>query len=299
LVNKDKEKLKDEIEELFKNQKESEDRMVTSEPLGEIRSEKEESGSSSGGPLPEFKEGEHFSSSTKSGPGHPIESPYDILSKLSGKSIDTNSSDKDIQRIYRQLASKYHPDKNPGDPNAKGWFTLVNLAYETISSPELRADYAKRGYRKPLGAYSEPGVSQDQSTIPQSYVDYWSNLASGARDPLSARIPGIGASGTRLNPYFGFSEVDLDPHSPQSTAYMEYLRDVERREELVNKNPICICSTPLFEKGYSPKWTGTEKCTRCNRLVTPRALPAPGSRQESRNWNPDVKGLGPGLGKVR
>ena len=293
MESKDKEKLKSDIDELFKAQKESEDRLVTSEPTEEIKSEKETSSRSY---LPEFKEKEHFTSCTRTGTGHPIESPYEILSRLSGKSVNEKSSDEDIKVAYRELAHRYHPDKNPGDLNAEGWFGLVNTAYETISSPELRESYAKRGYGKPSATYSEPGISEDQASVPKSYTDYWSNLATGARDPLSARIPGMVPSGGRLSPYFGFSEQNLDSKSPQNAAYMNYLRDVERRQELVDRSPICICKTPLFEKGYSPKWTGQEKCLRCRKLVTPRQLTG---KQESKNWNPDLKGLGPGMGKVK
>jgi curved DNA-binding protein CbpA len=294
----DKEKLKREIDELFKDQKELEDRMVSSEPLEEIRSEKESPSTADKNPLPEFKKTEHFSSATKSGSGHPIESPYEILSRLSGQRINEQSSDSDIKRVYRNLAQKYHPDLRPGDTNAHGWFTLVNAAYEAISSPELRESYKRKGYGSVSSTYSEPGISQDQATVPKSYIDYWSNLAAGSRDPLSASIPGIGPSGSRLSPYFGFSEQNLDSKSPQNAAYMDYLRGVERRQELVDRSPICICKTPLFERGYSPKWTGSEKCTRCRKLVTPRQLTSPVSRRETHR-NLDIKGLGPGMGKVR
>lgn len=38
--------------------------------------------------------------------------PYEILS------VSSSSTDKEIRKSFRTLAKQYHPDKNPGDPNA-------------------------------------------------------------------------------------------------------------------------------------------------------------------------------------
>jgi len=40
-----------------------------------------------------------------------------------------------VKRAYRQLAMKYHPDKNPGSKEAEEQFKLINAAYEGLTDP--------------------------------------------------------------------------------------------------------------------------------------------------------------------
>jgi curved DNA-binding protein len=59
--------------------------------------------------------------------------------------VDRNADDKDIKRAYRQLALKYHPDKNPGDKQAEEHFKEINEAYEVLGDPEKRQKYNQLG----------------------------------------------------------------------------------------------------------------------------------------------------------
>jgi curved DNA-binding protein len=59
--------------------------------------------------------------------------------------VDRSASDKDIKKAYRQLALKYHPDKNPGDKQAEELFKEINEAYEVLGDPEKRQKYNQLG----------------------------------------------------------------------------------------------------------------------------------------------------------
>ena len=48
-----------------------------------------------------------------------------------------------IRAAYRTLSQKYHPDKNQGDFDAEKTMQLINIAYQTLSDPELREKYDK------------------------------------------------------------------------------------------------------------------------------------------------------------
>jgi molecular chaperone DnaJ len=51
-----------------------------------------------------------------------------------------------IKKAYRQLALKYHPDRNPEDPQAEEMFKEATEAYEVLRDSELRAMYDRYGH---------------------------------------------------------------------------------------------------------------------------------------------------------
>jgi molecular chaperone DnaJ len=52
----------------------------------------------------------------------------------------------DLKKAYRRLAMKYHPDRNPGQPEAEAKFKEAKEAYEILSDPERRAAYDQYGH---------------------------------------------------------------------------------------------------------------------------------------------------------
>ena len=59
--------------------------------------------------------------------------------------IQRNASDKEIQKAYRDLARKYHPDMNPGNDSAKQKFQEVQQAYDILSDGKKRSQYDQFG----------------------------------------------------------------------------------------------------------------------------------------------------------
>jgi curved DNA-binding protein len=58
----------------------------------------------------------------------------------------SRQSDKDeIQKAYRNLARKYHPDMNQNDEKSREKFKRVQEAYDVLSDPEKRAAYDRYG----------------------------------------------------------------------------------------------------------------------------------------------------------
>lgn len=65
---------------------------------------------------------------------------YDILGVSRDADADT------IKKAYRQLALKYHPDRNPGSTEAEDLFKEATEAYEVLREPEKRAAYDRFGH---------------------------------------------------------------------------------------------------------------------------------------------------------
>ena len=60
--------------------------------------------------------------------------PYAVLG------IPRDASDQQVQRAYRRLAKRHHPDLHP-DAKTSQQMRRINQAWETLSSPESRAQY--------------------------------------------------------------------------------------------------------------------------------------------------------------
>mgnify|MGYP000015296662 FL=1 len=66
------------------------------------------------------------------------EDPYKVLG------VSPSASDDEIQKAYRKLVKKYHPDVNPGDENAERKMREINAAYDQIRN--IREGKAAGGY---------------------------------------------------------------------------------------------------------------------------------------------------------
>src|SRR5690349_12470862 len=64
---------------------------------------------------------------------------YDILG------VKKSATDDEIKKAYRNLAKKYHPDKNKGDKAAEAKFKEISEAYAVLSDKEKRDQYDRLG----------------------------------------------------------------------------------------------------------------------------------------------------------
>ncbi|MGW5329360.1 DnaJ C-terminal domain-containing protein [Streptomyces sp. NPDC004014] len=108
------------------------------------------------------------------------------------------SADADeIQRAYRKLARRYHPDVNK-DPAAEERFKEINEAFSVLSDPDQRARYDRFGedfrkvpedWEERVGAGAGPGGGFRRST--------------GAGPRVRYATSGFGAEGVDVDDLFG------------------------------------------------------------------------------------------------
>ena len=69
--------------------------------------------------------------------------------------LSKEASKEEVEKAYRKLALKYHPDRNPDDKGSAEKFREVTEAYEVLSDPDKREQYDQYGF-----AMEEEGAPQ-------------------------------------------------------------------------------------------------------------------------------------------
>ncbi|MBY0461012.1 MAG: J domain-containing protein [Gemmataceae bacterium] len=79
--------------------------------------------------------------------------PYDVLG------VSKSATAEEINKAYRKLSKKYHPDRNPGDKQADASYKEVQAAHDILGDPNKKARYDQFGF---AGAQSGfPGGGAD------------------------------------------------------------------------------------------------------------------------------------------
>lgn len=110
--------------------------------------------------------------------------------------VEPSATDEEIKKAYRNLAFKYHPDRNGDDPEAEAKFKEVNDAYQVLSDLTRRQIY-------------DSGESGQQNTI--SDEDFAEFIQNFGQNHFSARLQQNGIVTLSIQEVFegGIKTVDL------------------------------------------------------------------------------------------
>ena len=152
-----------------------------------------------------------------------------------------------IKKAYRQIAMKYHPDRNPGNKEAEEKFKEAASAYEVLSNTEKKAKYDRFGHAAFQGGAGGSGFGaggfQDVNDIFASFGDIFGDLF-GQREPRGARSQ----RPQRGSDLRYFLEVTLD----------QVVTGAEEDVEFESEESCVTCSGSGAEPGSRP-----ETCTTC------------------------------------
>jgi len=96
--------------------------------------------------------------------------------------VHRDAAEADIKKAFRQLALKFHPDRNPENKEAEEKFKEINKAYSCLIDPEKRANYDRFGTAEGVGAGFSPFGTGFGDVFEDIFGDFFGSF-TGRRRP--------------------------------------------------------------------------------------------------------------------
>src|SRR5262249_54672886 len=97
--------------------------------------------------------------------------------------VKKSTSQDEIKKAYRELARKWHPDRNPDDKQAEERFKEIQQAYDTLSDAEKRKEYDAGARFAGFGAGGFPGGGGSGGGSASARGDIFSTVFGRGRRP--------------------------------------------------------------------------------------------------------------------
>ncbi len=136
--------------------------------------------------------------------------------------VPRNASLSEIQKAYRELARKHHPDMNPDKPDAVKKFQEIQAAFDVLNNPEKREMYDRYGssfetmgqaapHGPEWGAGPAGGFHTEDIDFTQFFGDRFAEGGGGLGDIFShvRRAAGRGGGGSKRRGADAESEVTV------------------------------------------------------------------------------------------
>lgn len=163
--------------------------------------------------------------------------------------VSKDVSKADLKKAYYQMAQKYHPDKNAGDPNAAERFAAISNAYEVLSDDARRQAYDNYGHQ----AEEQGGMGGAGFTNAE---DLFAQMFGGGR-----------GGGINLQDLFGGQQQQqkatkgADAQVTLKVTFKEAVTGISKAFSVDSTNPCETCKGSGDKVGTTPK-----TCPKCKGL---------------------------------
>jgi molecular chaperone DnaJ len=104
---------------------------------------------------------------------------------------DKGATEAELKKAYRRLAMKYHPDRNPDDPEAESRFKEAKEAYEVLTDARTRQAYDQFGHAGVDAASGGgPGGTSEGDAFSDLFGDVFGDIFGGGRRSRSSVFRG-------------------------------------------------------------------------------------------------------------
>ncbi|MDQ1354983.1 MAG: molecular chaperone DnaJ [Acidobacteriota bacterium] len=161
--------------------------------------------------------------------------------------VQRNAGVDEIKKAYRQMALKYHPDRNQSDPKAEELFKEASEAYSVLGNEEKRRIYDQFGFDGLKGAgrgfgdfssFFSDSIFSDFEDILGSFFGFSSSRGGRGRGPRPQQGRDIG------------QEIEL--------SMEEAFNGIEKEIAVTKEKNCIICDGAGNEPGHPP-----ETCSQC------------------------------------
>lgn len=162
---------------------------------------------------------------------------YEILE------VTREAADDEIKKSYRRLAMKYHPDRNPDNPEAEQKFKEAAEAYDVLRDPEKRARYDRFGHAGVQNGSGAGGFGNSEDIF-SHFSDIFGDLFGFGSGSMGGGPRAMAGADLRYNLNIAFNQA-------------------ARGDEVLLKLPKRAVCTDCKGTGAAPG-TKPEACRHCN-----------------------------------
>jgi molecular chaperone DnaJ len=140
---------------------------------------------------------------------------YEVLS------VTRECGEQELKTAYRKLAMRFHPDRNPDNPEAEERFKQASEAYQVLSDPEKRAAYDRYGVAGVSGAGGVGGGFPGGVDIGDIFGDFFGEMfnVAGGRGGRASRAQR--GRDIRYDLTIEFEEADFGKETTDSIKRMD------------------------------------------------------------------------------
>jgi molecular chaperone DnaJ len=171
---------------------------------------------------------------------------YDVLG------VSQNSSADEIKKAYRQMALKYHPDRNPGNKEAEERFKEAAEAYDVLGDPEKRRKYDQFGHEGVRGT-----AARDFTDINDIFTTFGDIFGGSFGGSIFDEVFGGTRTRRRSASYTGTPGSDL--RVMLHLTLEEIATGVEKKIKVKRLKRCDTCSGSGAKPG-----SGKDACPQCN-----------------------------------